>query len=198
MRDLERDEVRERVVEFGRGMARMRECLAIAARAPSPVAGEHRIARRRGEANVVADNRLRFGRMESGKLDEEQARMSDIVDHISANAMLLCNESFSSTNEREGSQIAREVITALVESDITVLLVTHMFDLANGFYERRLEDALFLRAERGSDGARSFKISEGKPLPTSYGEDSYRKAFGRDATHPADARTDAQRSASRG
>jgi hypothetical protein len=37
---------------------------------------------------------------------------------------------------------------------------------------------LFLRAERGSDGARPFKLSEGEPLPTSYGEDSYRKVFG--------------------
>jgi DNA mismatch repair ATPase MutS len=135
--------------------------------------------------------------MESGKLDEELARMSEIADHITAKAMLLCNESFSSTNEREGSQIAREVINAMVESDVGVLLVTHMFDLANGFYERRLDDALFLRAERGGDGGRSFRITEGRPLPTSYGEDSYRKVFGRDTSEPAAARTDAQRSASR-
>jgi hypothetical protein len=31
--------VRERVVEFGRGMARMRECLAIAARLRHPLLG---------------------------------------------------------------------------------------------------------------------------------------------------------------
>ena len=50
--------------------------------------------------------------MESGKLDEELARMSDIVDHITPGCILLCNESFASTNEREGSQIARQIVTA--------------------------------------------------------------------------------------
>ena len=49
--------------------------------------------------------------MESGKLDEELARMSEIADHIGAGSVLLCNESFAATNEREGSQIARQVVT---------------------------------------------------------------------------------------
>ena len=53
--------------------------------------------------------------MESGKLDEELARMSEIADHISAGCMLLCNESFAATNEREGSQIARQVVTAMLD-----------------------------------------------------------------------------------
>ena len=116
--------------------------------------------------------------MESGKLDEELARMNEIANHISAGCMLLCNESFAATNEREGSQIAREVVTALLDEGVKVLFVTHMFDLADGFYRRGLDSALFLRAERGTDGARPFKLSEGEPLPTSYGEDSYRKIFG--------------------
>jgi hypothetical protein len=117
--------------------------------------------------------------MESGKLDEELARMSDIADHISPGCLLLCNESFAATNEREGSEIARHVVDALLEEHIKVLFVTHMFDLAHGFYEQNLETALFLRAERGSHGARPFRLATGKPLPTSYGEDSYRKIFGK-------------------
>ncbi len=116
--------------------------------------------------------------MESGKLDEELARMSEIANHLTSNCVLLCNESFAATNEREGSQIARQVVTALLEQGIKVLFVTHMFDLADGLYQRKLDAALFLRAERGSDGARPFKLSEAPPLPTSYGEDSYRKIFG--------------------
>jgi hypothetical protein len=116
--------------------------------------------------------------MESGKLDEELARMSEIADHITPNCLLLCNESFAATNEREGSEIARQVVTALVQAGVRVMFVTHMFDLASGFHRRGLSNALFLRAERGPDGARPFKISEGEPLPTSYGEDSYRKIFG--------------------
>jgi MutS domain V len=116
--------------------------------------------------------------MESGKLDEELARMSEIADHITPNCVLLCNESFAATNEREGSEIARQIVTALLEAGVKVLFVTHLFDLASSFRQRGLDTALFLRAERGSDGARPFKISEGEPLPTSYGEDSYRKVFG--------------------
>jgi hypothetical protein len=116
--------------------------------------------------------------MESGKLDEELARMSEIASHLTSNCLLLCNESFAATNEREGSQIARQVVTALLEQGIKVLFVTHMFDLADGFHQRKLDAALFLRAERGADGARPFRLSEAPPLPTSYGEDSYRKIFG--------------------
>ena len=117
--------------------------------------------------------------MESGKLDEELARMSQIADRITADCLLLCNESFAATNEREGSEIARQVVSALLEAGVKVLFVTHMFDLASGFHRQELDTALFLRAERGSDRARPFKISEGEPLPTSYGEDSYQKIFGK-------------------
>jgi hypothetical protein len=116
--------------------------------------------------------------MESGKLDEELARMSEIASQVTPNCVLLCNESFAATNEREGSQIARQVVTALMKQGIKVLFVTHMFDLADGLHRQKLDIALFLRAERGCDGARPFKLSEAPPLPTSYGEDSYRKIFG--------------------
>ena len=105
--------------------------------------------------------------------------MSDIGDHIAASCLLLCNESFAATNEREGSEIARQVLTALLEAGVKVLFVTHLFDLASSFHRQGLERALFLRAERGSNGARPFKICVGEPLPTSYGEDSYRKIFGK-------------------
>jgi DNA mismatch repair ATPase MutS len=132
--------------------------------------------------------------MDSGKLDEELARMSLIVDHVTPNCLLLCNESFAATNEREGSQIARQVVSALIESGIKVLFVTHMFDLTDGFYSQHLDTALFLRAERGAEGARPFKLAEGKPLPTSYGEDSYRGIFGRSIDAVAAAVPDARRS----
>ena len=51
-----------------------------------------------------------------GKLDEELGRMSDIADQITPGCLLLCNESFASTNEREGSEIARQVIRAMTEA----------------------------------------------------------------------------------
>lgn len=116
--------------------------------------------------------------MKSGKLDEELARMSDIADEITPNSILLCNESFAATNEREGSEIARQVVRALMEAGVKVFIVTHLFDLAHGFYRQRLETALFLRAERQTGGGRTFRLIKGEPLPTSYGKDSYRHVFG--------------------
>ena len=118
--------------------------------------------------------------MKSGKLDEELSRMSDIVDNIKSNSMVLFNESFTATNEREGSEIARQIICALLEKRIKVFFVTHLYGFAHGFYDKKMEDAIFLRAERHSDGGRTFKINEGEPLQTSYGEDLYNRIFGTD------------------
>jgi DNA mismatch repair ATPase MutS len=116
--------------------------------------------------------------MTSGKLDEELSRMSTIVDHIRPGSLVLFNESFASTNEREGSEIARQIVRALLDAGIKVLYVTHMFDLAQGFYLAKMDAALFLRAERLADGQRTFRLVEGEPLPTSYGEDLYKRIFG--------------------
>lgn len=116
--------------------------------------------------------------MKSGKLDEELSRMNSIVKAVSPGSVVLFNESFASTNEREGSEIARQIVRALLESGIKVVYVTHMFDLAHGFYMEKENGALFLRAERLPDGSRSFRIVEGEPLPTSFGEDLYKRIFG--------------------
>ena len=116
--------------------------------------------------------------MRSGKLDEELSRMTSIVDHLSPTSVVLFNESFASTNEREGSEIARQMVRALLETGIKVFYVTHLFDLAQGFYLAKRDNALFLRAERLAGGRRTFRLVEGEPWPTSYGEDLYRRIFG--------------------
>jgi MutS domain V len=115
--------------------------------------------------------------MKSGKLDEELSRMSTIIDHLTASSIVLSNESFASTNEREGSEIARQIVRALLEKGIKVFYVTHLFDLAQGFHLAKMDTALFLRAERLADGQRTFRLVEGEPLPTSYGHDLYRRIF---------------------
>lgn len=115
--------------------------------------------------------------MRGGKLDEELRRMSGIADAIQPNALMLFNESFASTNEREGSEISRQVVSALLESRIKVFFVSHMYHFAHGFFERNPHDALFLRAERRPDGTRTFRLVEAEPLDTSYGEDLYREIF---------------------
>ena len=115
--------------------------------------------------------------MTSGKLDEELGRMNSIVDAVQPHDLVLFNDSFASTNEREGSEIARQIVQALVESGVSVCYVTHLYGLADGFRRSRRDDVLFLRAERLADGQRTFRLIEGEPLPTSYGEDLYRKVF---------------------
>lgn len=120
--------------------------------------------------------------MRMGKFEEELSRISDIVDQIKPGALLLLNEFLSSTNEREGSEIAYQIVKALVESNVSVMYVTHMYTLAKKF--SGCKNALFLRAERTPDGKRTFKIKEGNPLPTSFGSDIYKKLFGEEIESP--------------
>ena len=115
--------------------------------------------------------------MESGKWDEELGRMSEIVGRIKSNSMLLFNESFASTNEREGSEIASQIVGALLDTRVKVFFVTHLYRFAQSFYVRRSGRAIFLRADRQPDGTRPFKLIRGEPLQTSYGEDLYKTVF---------------------
>ncbi|GAB3033853.1 DNA mismatch repair protein MutS [Parafrigoribacterium mesophilum] len=115
--------------------------------------------------------------MTSGKFDEELRRMSALLGDLHPGSMILFNESFAATNEREGSQIARQIIRALLEGGARVFFVTHQYDLANGFYRHQPDTTLFLRAERTTDGRRSFTLVEGEPLPTSFGRDLYERIF---------------------
>ncbi len=123
-------------------------------------------------------NRKEDVTLRRGKLEEELARMSAIVEYVGSTSLLLCNESFASTNELEGSEIARGIVHAMVESGVRVFFVTHLYDLADSLHTRQNPADLFLRAERRPDGARTFRLSPGKPERTSYGQDSFRRIFG--------------------
>jgi MutS domain V len=131
--------------------------------------------------------------MERGKWEEELGRMSEIVDRLGVNSLLLCNESFASTNDREGSQIAEQITAALVERGVRVFFVTHLSEFARRFYARRLDGTRFLRAERHADGTRTYRLSDGAPLQTSYGEDLYDAVFGADRSNPQESVNDVNR-----
>lgn len=113
--------------------------------------------------------------MKSGKLDEELARMNRIADHLGKGALMLFNESFAATNEREGSEICRQITQALIENGVEVFSVTHLYLYAAAFLDDQTTQ--YLRAQRLEDGGRSFKIVAGEPLQTAFGEDLYRKIF---------------------
>lgn len=67
--------------------------------------------------------------MRNGKLNEELIRMSRIIDQIRPSSLMLFDESFCSTNEREGSRIALDITHALLATHIDIFSVriyTHM------------------------------------------------------------------------
>ena len=111
--------------------------------------------------------------MTSGRLDHELRRMSAIADQIGPHCLVLFNESFAGTNEREGSEIGYQVARALLDAQIGVFFVTHRFEFAERFHREQPLSALFLRAERGPGGRRNYKLAVSEPLPTSFGEDLY-------------------------
>lgn len=113
--------------------------------------------------------------LKKGKFEEELSRMSEIVSNLKPYSMLLLNESFSSTNEYEGSEITYQVVKALSEESVTIFFVTHMYELASRFVES--ENTMFLQAERTKGGQRTFRIKEGGPVMTSFAEDVYKKVF---------------------
>lgn len=113
--------------------------------------------------------------MESGKFDEELARLGAMADRIRPGALVLFNESFAATNEREGAEIARQVTGALLDEGVTVIYVSHMYDFTSSFVGRG--DTLFLRADRAGNGGSPFRLNEGLPKSTSFGLDLYEHVF---------------------
>lgn len=93
--------------------------------------------------------------MKSGKLDEELSRMSDIADHLECGALVLFNESFASTNEREGSEICSQITHALIENGIEIFSVTHIHTYAATFLDDK--ETQYLRAQRLEGGERTFR-----------------------------------------
>lgn len=111
--------------------------------------------------------------MNSGRLDEEMKRMDEIIRNLTEDSLLLLNESFATTTEKEGSIIAWDICRALYESSIRVLMVTHLLAFAQKSYHANLEHAVFLSAERTAAGERTFQMIETEPEMTSYGLDLY-------------------------
>lgn len=128
--------------------------------------------------------------MNSGRLDEELKRMSQIVDFVRHNeeeepgtSLVLLNESFATTTEKEGSVIAYDILQAMTEMGVNVATVTHLLTFAKRLYEEKeLEkeqkgvaetNVVFLSAERLDGGERTFKMIPCVPQLTSFGLDLY-------------------------
>ncbi|BCK55951.1 hypothetical protein NWFMUON74_37230 [Nocardia wallacei] len=66
--------------------------------------------------------------MEHGRLDEELTRMREVTEVLRPGGMLLCNEPFASTDDREAAAIADPIMSALLDSGAKVVLATHLYD----------------------------------------------------------------------
>ncbi len=121
--------------------------------------------------------------MNSGRLDEELSRMSQIVDNLGEDSLILLNESFASTTEKEGSVIAYDIVRALNEAGVKILTVTHLLSFAQRMYEEAERDkgvgAAFFCAERQENGRRTFKMIQHAPELTSFGLDLYDEIIGK-------------------
>ena len=116
--------------------------------------------------------------MDSGKLDEELQRMDNIINNITHRSLLLMNEPITTTTERDGSIIAKDIITALYDINVKVIFVTHLFEFSNLMFAENLPGAVYLRAGRTDDGSRTFSSKMGIPLLTSFGEDIFTSVLG--------------------
>ena len=115
--------------------------------------------------------------MNSGRLDEELNRISKIIDNLGESTIVLLNESFATTTEKEGSVIAYDIIKALTEAGVKVLTVTHLLSFAQRVYGEKEEGKVagveFFSAERTANGRRTFKMIQHAPELTSFGLDLY-------------------------
>ncbi len=115
--------------------------------------------------------------MNSGRLDEELGRMNRIVENIGDGSLVLLNESFATTTEKEGSVIAYDIVRALNEAGVKVLMVTHLLSFAKRVYGETKDDpesaVAFLSAERKPDGVRTYRMIPHVPEMTSFGLDLY-------------------------
>lgn len=116
--------------------------------------------------------------IDKGRLGEECARLSEILDCVTANSLVLLDESLSSTGSFEASYIAAEVLGGLAHVGCRCLFSTHLHELAAEI------DSINARSKASGgvaidtlvagikgEGKRSFKITRAKPDGKSYARD---------------------------
>ena len=115
--------------------------------------------------------------IDKGRLGEECARLGEIFDAVTADSLVLLDESLSSTGSFEASYIAAEVLAGLSQVGCRCLFATHLHELASEIDRINEEsssnggvkiDTLVAGSE---EGKRSFRIFRAKPDGKSYARD---------------------------
>lgn len=106
---------------------------------------------------------------DSGKLEEELTRVKHNLPLMTNKALILMNESFATTTEKEAAEIAVDIIRAFSLTTSTIFFVTHNYILLKN---RSKYEKLFLNNKKlkslvtikgNSAGDRTYKIIEGEP-----------------------------------
>jgi DNA mismatch repair ATPase MutS len=118
------------------------------------------------------DEELRYG-----LLERELSKLNELVSHMQPGALLLMNETFSTTIEYDASILAEQIITAFTGCGITTFFVTHLYEYAHKLFIGNIPGCGFYRAGRNPDGSRSYKVDEGEPQKSSYALDLYHQIF---------------------
>jgi len=103
--------------------------------------------------------------MSYGKFEEEIVRLSKIIKLLKPGDYILMNESFSTTNQVEASAVAEQVVSAMMDSGITVFYVTFLQDFIYKFINYNKNRAILLTPERLKDGTRTFRLVESSVQP---------------------------------
>ena len=68
--------------------------------------------------------------------------MDNIINHIGERSLILLNESFATTTEKEGSEIAYDISKALVEQGVRIITVTHLLSYAKRVYSEEISSEI--------------------------------------------------------
>ena len=103
-----------------------------------------------------------------------------IINNMGEDPLILLNESFATTTEKEGSEIAYGIVRALKEEGVRIFSVTHLLSFAQRIYEESKTDekVCFLCAEHLDDGKRTYKMIDHAPELTSFGLELYDEVLG--------------------
>lgn len=106
-------------------------------------------------------------KLDSGKLEEELLRFKKNLSLMKNNALILMNESFASTTEKEGAEIAIDILRSLSIVKPFIFFVTHNYYLLKNRNEIQLENNIsicsLVTIKGDSASSRTYKLEEGEP-----------------------------------
>ncbi len=116
--------------------------------------------------------------LKTGLLEQELHRLHDLIPHMKKDSLLLMNETFSTTTEYDASYLAEQITAAFRSCGLLTIFVTHLYQFAHKLYAEAPKDCIFFRANRNSDGSRTFTLETGEPVKSSYALDLYHEILG--------------------